>query len=1046
MYKQINVKEKPVELEKRISSYWLKNNIAIKSEDVREGAPQFIFYEGPPTANGMPGIHHVISRALKDVVCRYKTMRGFQVKRKAGWDTHGLPVEIEIQKELGFTVKKEIEEYGIEKFNQKCRESVFKYEKEWREMTNLLGYWLDMDNPYITLTNDYIETVWWLLNQFWKKGMIYEDNKIVPYCPSCGTPLSSHEVAQGYLEVEDPSIFIKFKIRDEENTYFLAWTTTPWTLISNVALVVHPEYKYVKIKIESSSCQLILAKARLDNIKEKYSIVDEYKGSELENVEYEQLFPFIIPDKKAFYVVPGTYVTMEDGTGIVHTAPAFGEDDYRTGKKYDLPFIQPVNEQGKFTEEITEWTGIFVKDADKGIIHNLKDRGLLYYREQIKHTYPFCWRCNSPLIYFARKSWYIKTTAFADKMKENNAKINWYPKYVGEKRFGDWLDNNIDWAISRDRYWGTPLNIWVCEKCKNQDSPDSIKSLIKKGKMPDGSPVSEDIELHRPYVDDIEFTCPKCGGKMRRTPEVIDCWFDSGAMPFGQWHYPFENSDIFDTELFPADFIAEGIDQTRGWFYTLLAISTFIKGVSSYKSCLVNDLVLDKNGIKMSKSKGNAVDVFYILHKYGADATRWYMLAVSPPWTPTRFDEDGIKEVNNKCFGTLKNVLSFFITYANIDEFDYNNYKKDIKDRPELDRWIISRLNTVIRNVIEYNEKYDLTRSVRLIQTFVINDVSNWYVRRIRKRCWAPGMQDDKISAYLTLYEVLLDISKLCAPFAPFVSEEIYRIIKNKESVHFENFPEHDESLTDKKLEDDMKNVIDIVTLARAARNEVQIKVRQPLRTLYLPEQFKDVVDRMKALIIEEINIKNIAYVSDKSQFIDYEVKPNFKTLGPKYGKHLPHIAEALKNMDANHLVDEINTNGCYHLDVDNVEIKLTAEGLDIKTLNKENFVFSEQGNVFVALDTKLDEELILEGYARELVNKIQFMRKENDFDIMDRIKIIGATGSIEIINTCERYGEDIKRETLANKLDIKYSKEKQEDMKDWYINGKEVFLEVKTD
>ncbi|MCD6101928.1 MAG: isoleucine--tRNA ligase, partial [Candidatus Cloacimonetes bacterium] len=805
MYKQLNVKEKPVDLEKRIRKYWKKNNIAPKSESIREGSPKYIFYEGPPTANGLPGIHHVISRTLKDVVCRYKTMRGFQVKRKAGWDTHGLPVEIEVQKELGFNTKKQIEEYGIEKFNQKCRESVFSYEKEWREMTNLLGYWLDLDNPYITLKNEYIESVWWLLNQFWKKGMIYEDNKIVPFCPSCGTPLSSHEVALGYREVEDPSIFVKFKVKskklkvkNDEDVYFLAWTTTPWTLISNVALVVHPDYKYVKIllnhqdKTEKEPQRiniqrdeyLILAKARLDVIKEKYKIVEEYKGSDLKNIEYEQLFPFVIPDKKAFYVVLGDYVTMEDGTGIVHTAPAFGEDDYKTGKKYDLPFIQPVNEQGKFTDKITDWAGVFVKDADKEIIRNLKDRGLLYHREQIKHTYPFCWRCNSPLIYFARKSWYIKTTAFVDKMKENNAKINWYPKYVGEKRFGDWLDNNVDWALSRDRYWGTPLNIWVCENCGFQDSPDSIKSLIKKGRMHNGNPVPEDIELHRPYVDEIEFTCPKCGGKMHRTPEVIDCWFDSGSMPFGQWHYPFENQDIFDSELFPADFIAEGIDQTRGWFYTLLAISTFIKGVSSYKNCLVNDLVLDKNGIKMSKSKGNAINVFDILHKYGADATRWYMLAVSPPWTPTRFDEEGIKEVNNKFFGTLKNVLSFFVTYANIDNFVYNNYKIDAKDRPELDRWIISRLTSIIKSVTEFNEKFDLTRSVRLIQNFIINDVSNWYVRRVRKRCWASGMEDDKISAYLTLYELLLYTSKISAPFAPFVSEEIFRILTEKESVH----------------------------------------------------------------------------------------------------------------------------------------------------------------------------------------------------------------------------------------------------------------------
>lgn len=1052
MYKQLNVKEKPVNLEKRIRKYWQKNNIAQKSESIREDSPKYIFYEGPPTANGLPGIHHVISRTLKDVVCRYKTMRGFQVKRKAGWDTHGLPVEIEVQKELGFNTKKQIEEYGIEKFNKKCRESVFSYEKEWREMTNLLGYWLDMDNPYITLTNDYIESVWWLLNQFWKKGMIYQENKIVPFCPSCGTPLSSHEVALGYCEVEDPSIFIKFKMKNgklsarggsayggkikNNDIYFLAWTTTPWTLISNVALVVHPDHKYVKI--QNGEEYLILAKERLDTIKGNYSIIEEYKGSDLKNIEYEQLFPFIVPDKKAFYVVLGDYVTMEDGTGIVHTAPAFGEDDYKTGKKYDLPFIQPVNEEGKFTDEVTDWAGLFVKDADKYIIKDLKDRGLLYDRTQIKHTYPFCWRCNSPLIYFARKSWYIKTTAFVDKMKENNAKINWYPKYVGEKRFGDWLDNNVDWALSRDRYWGTPLNIWICENCKTQDSPDSIKSLIKKGKMHNGNPVPEDIELHRPYVDEIEFTCPKCGGKMHRTPEVIDCWFDSGSMPFGQWHYPFENQDIFDADLFPADFIAEGIDQTRGWFYTLLAISTFIKGVSSYKSCLVNDLVLDKNGIKMSKSKGNAVDVFYIFHKYGADATRWYMLAVSPPWTPTRFDEEGIKEVNNKFFGTLKNVLSFFVTYANIDNFVYDNYKIDAKDRPELDRWVISRLTSIIKSVTEFNEKFDLTRSVRLIQNFIINDVSNWYVRRIRKRCWASGMEDDKISAYLTLYEILLNVSKLCAPFAPFVSEEIFRILTEKESVHLEEFPEYDESLINKKLEHDMKNVIDIVTLARAARNEVQIKIRQPLRTLYLPEKFKDVVERMKSLIVEEINIKNIAYTSDKKQFIDYEVTPNYKVLGPKYGKHLSHISETLQNMDANHLIDEINANGCYHLDVDNVEIKLTADRLDIKTLNKENFVFEEQGNVFVALDIKLDEELILEGYARELVNKIQFMRKENDFDIMDRIKISYFSKDKEIKRTFAQFGDYIRAETLAVEI---VSKNSSDNMKKWDVNGKEVFL-----
>ena len=1039
MFKKIDVKAKPAEFEKPIRDYWKQHNIPQKSEDFREGAPKFVFYEGPPTANGMPGIHHAISRTLKDVVCRYKTMRGYQVNRKAGWDTHGLPVEIEVQKQLGISVKKEIEEYGIEKFNKKCRESVFTYEKEWREMTNLLGYWLDLDNPYITLKNEYIESVWWLLNQFWGKGMIYQENKIVPFCPSCGTPLSSHEVALGYREVEDPSVFIKFKVKKAEDNYFLAWTTTPWTLISNVALVVHPEYKYVKIKVVGK--YLILAKARLDIIKEKYIIVEEYKGSDLKNIEYEQLFPFVIPDKKAFYVVLGDYVTMEDGTGIVHTAPAFGEDDYKTGKKYDLPFIQPVNEEGKFTKEVTDWAGVFVKDADKEIIRNLKDRGLLYHREQIKHTYPFCWRCNSPLIYFARKSWYIKTTAFADKMRENNRKINWYPKYVGEKRFGDWLDNNVDWAISRDRYWGTPLNIWVCENCGTQDSPDSIQNLIEKGKMSNGKPVPKDIELHRPYVDNIEFTCSECGGIMRRTPEVIDCWFDSGSMPFAQWHYPFENQDIFNTELFPADFIAEGIDQTRGWFYTLLAISTFIKGVSSYKSCLVNELVLDKHGKKMSKSKGNAVDVFKILDKYGADATRWYLLSVSPPWMPTRFNEEGVLEVNNKFIGTLKNVASFFATYGNIDNFEYDEYKIAVEDRPELDRWIISRLNSVIKKVSEFNKKYNLTRAVRLLQSFVINDVSNWYVRRIRKRVWASGMEDDKVTAYMTLYEVLLTVSKLCAPYAPYISEEIYKSLTEKESVHLENYPVHDKNLIQPELEKEMQYIIDIVSLARAARNEVQIKIRQPLRILYVPEGLKDFVERMKSLIIEEINIHVIEFVKDKTRFMDYSIKPDYKVLGPKYGKHMSHIAQTLQNMDANHLIDILNKEGVYHLDVDTNEIKLTKESLQIETQNKEGFVYGEEGDVFVALDTRIDDELLLEGNARELVNKIQFMRKEQDFDIMDRIEISFYTESDEIKKTFEKFLYYIQKETLAVEI---AEMENSDGLKSWNVNGKEVFLQVK--
>jgi len=1040
MFKKIDVKAKPAEFEKTIRDYWKQHNIPQKSEDFREGAPKFVFYEGPPTANGMPGIHHAISRTLKDVVCRYKTMQGYQVRRKAGWDTHGLPVEIEVQKQLGFSVKKEIEEYGIEKFNKKCRESVFTYEKEWREMTNLLGYWLNLDDPYITLTNDYIETVWWILNQYWKKDMIYIDNKIVPFCPSCGTPLSDHEVALGYREVEDPSVYIRFKVKNEENTYFLAWTTTPWTLISNVALVVHPDHDYVKVKTGNEN--LILAKTRLDVLKGEYKIVKNYKGKDLEYKEYEQLFPFIIPEEKAFYVALGDYVTLEDGTGVVHTAPAFGEEDFAIGKEYNLPFVRPVNEEGKFTDEITDWAGMFVKDADKGIIKNLNMRGMLYFRTQMKHTYPFCWRCDSPLIYFARKSWYIRTTTYNDKMIENNKKISWYPSYVGEGRFGDWLENNIDWAISRDRFWGTPLNIWLCEKCGHQDSPGTIKELREKGTLVNGAPVPEDIELHRPYVDDVVFTCTECGGIMRRTPEVIDCWFDSGSMPFGQWHYPFENEDIFDKELFPADFIAEGIDQTRGWFYTMLAISTFIKGRSPYKSCLVNEMVLDKHGKKMSKSKGNAVDVFKILDKYGADATRWYLLYTSPPWTPTRFDEEGVLEVNNKFIGTLKNVASFFATYGNIDNFKYDEYSINPKERPELDRWIISRLNSVIKRVRGFNEKYDLTRAVRLLQSFVINDVSNWYVRRIRKRVWASGMEDDKVAAYMTLYEVLLTISKLCAPYAPYISEDIYKSLTEKESVHLENYPEFDNKLIQPELEKEMRYIIDIVSLARAARNEVQIKIRQPLRTLYVPEGLKDVVERMKSLIVEEINIHDIEFAKDKTRFMDYTIKPDYKVMGPKYGKHMSHIAQALQNVDANHIIDVLNKEGVYHLDVDTVEVKLTKESLQIETQNKEGFVYGEDGDVFVALDIGIDEELLLEGNARELVNKIQFMRKEQDFDIMDRIQISFYTDSANIKETFEKFADYIQKETLAVEIvEMKNS----EGMKSWNVNGKEVFLQVKT-
>jgi isoleucyl-tRNA synthetase len=1039
MYKNFDPKEKSFVLEKRIRNYWEANNTAAQSIDFREGAPRFIFFEGPPTANGKPGIHHVMARTIKDTICRYKTMQGYQVKRKAGWDTHGLPVEIEVEKELGLKDKSEIVAYGLEKFNQKCRESVFSYEKEWREMTETMGYWIDLDNPYITLDNKYIETVWWILNQFYRKKLIYKGHKIVPYCPSCGTPLSSHEVAQGYQETEDPSVFVKFKVKNEENTYFLAWTTTPWTLISNVALVVHPQEKYVKLKLENET--LILAEKRLEVLETtEYEILEKIDGKKLEYMEYEQLFPFVKPDKKAFFIGLADYVTMEDGTGVVHTAPAFGQDDYELGKKYDLPRLQPVDESGKFTKEITNWAGEFVKDADKGIIRNLKERGMLFKRKQIVHSYPFCWRCKSPLIYFARSSWYIKTSEFKQQMLKNNKNINWYPPFVGEKRFGSWLENNVDWAISRDRFWGTPLNIWICDDCGESDSAASIEELKQKGKLKDGSSVPNDIELHRPYVDDIEFTCPKCGGNMHRTPEVIDCWFDSGSMPFAQWHYPFENKDRFEEELFPADFIAEGIDQTRGWFYSLLAISTMLTGKSSYKNVLVNDLILDKKGQKMSKSRGNTVAPMQLMHDFGADANRWYLMAVSPPWTPTKFDEKGVQEIQNKFFGTLKNVYSFYVTYANIDKFDASQYEISNNKKTEIDRWIISRLHSVIKTVTQNMDNYDLTRSVRALQNFVIDDLSNWYVRRSRRRYWAMELTEDKKEAYLTLYQVLVAVSKLMAPFAPFLSEEIYTNLCNTESVHLQNFPKVDEAVIDLDLEKEMQTTIDIVSLGRAARNKCQIKVRQTLQALYVPIKFKKVVDKMSVLIKEEINVKEIKLVENDAEFVSYNVKPNFKVMGPKYGKHMKDIAKALQEIDGSHIVNTLNSGKEYYLEIEGSTFKITEEDILISIEDRDGLVFATEKDKYIALDTNLTPQLIKEGLARELVNKIQFTRKEKDFEIMDRIEI-KYWANEQIQQVFRDFSDYIKSETLTDKIEIC---EKTDDMEKWDINKIDVYFKIK--
>lgn len=1020
MYNTIDLKESARALEARVRDYWHQHSLAKKSEDFREGSPRFVFFEGPPTANGKPGIHHVMARTLKDAVCRYKTMTGYQVKRKAGWDTHGLPVEIEVEKQLGLEDKRAVEEYGLEKFCAHCRDSVFSYEKLWREMTELMGYWIDLDHPYVTLTNDYIESVWWILNNLFERDLIYKAHRIVPYCPSCGTPLSSHEVAQGYKDVEDPSVFVRFKARDEDNTWYLAWTTTPWTLISNVALAVHPDETYVKVLFQEQ--QLILAKARLEVLEGDYQVLEEFAGSALERRPYEPLFTFIGVDKPAWYVGLADYVSMSDGTGIVHTAPAFGQDDYALGRKYDLPFIQPVDGAGKFIAAIAPWAGLFVKDADKDIIRHLKESGALFRRAQVRHSYPHCWRCDNLLIYYARDSWYIRTTQFKEQLLENNRAIKWYPSFVGEKRFGEWLENNVDWALSRDRFWGTPLNIWVCEDCGHKHSIGSIEALKQQGRLMDGSAVPENIELHKPYIDDVLLACDKCQGVMRRTPEVIDCWFDSGSMPFAQWHWPFENADRFDTELFPADFISEGIDQTRGWFYSMLTISTLIKGVSSYKSCLVNDLILDKNGQKMSKSKGNSVDPIQIMHDQGADAVRWYLLEVSPPWVPTRFDVEGVREINSKFIGTLKNVYSFYATYANID--GYSAVIENLSGSPEnwhreaeIDRWIISRFHSLIGKVRVWMEVYEFTKTVRAIQDFVIDELSNWYVRRSRRRFWAMELTADKVEAYRTLHQMLLGVAKLIAPFAPYLAEEIYLNLGAGESVHLSDYPEADPKFIDEALEAEMRLVIDIVQLGRAARNACQIKIRQPLGTMHVPARAKATVERMFSLIQEEVNVREINFVEEDDDFVHYELKPDFKVMGPKYGKLMKPIGSALQKVKGHDVLASFAREESYPLKVEDQRVELVSEDVVVHISPREGYVFESVRDLFVALDITMTPELRLEGYSRELINKIQYTRKEQGFEIMDRVTVT-LSGDAEIQKAMEAHGEYIRSETLCDRLE----------------------------
>ena len=1031
-----NLSEKPIaELQMEQADRWEKEDLLGKCISTREGMPSFIFYEGPPTANGRPGIHHVIARTLKDSVCRYKTMRGYAVKRKAGWDTHGLPVEIEVEKQLGMSGKQDIEKYGIKEFNEKCKESVFTYESMWRNMTKRMGYLIDMDNPYITLDNDYIETLWWIIKEFFDAGMIYEGHKILPYCPRCGTGLASHEVAQGYKEVKVTTITAKFKRKDADE-YFLAWTTTPWTLASNVSLTVGPDIDYVKVRMtagDEEGSVFYVAKVLADKVlgADNYEVIEEMKGKDLEYIEYEQLMPFIKPDKKAFFVTCADYVTIEDGTGIVHTAPAFGEDDYNTGRRYGLPVVNPVDEQGKYTE--TPWKGRFVMEdgLDVDIIKWLAGENKIFAKEKIVHNYPHCWRCGTPLVYYAKPSWYIEMTKLKDELVANNNSVNWFPDFVGEKRFGNWLENVNDWAISRNRYWGTPIPIWRCE-CGHLECVGSRAELAEKAQ----ENITEDIELHRPYVDDVHLTCPVCGKTMTRIPEVMDCWFDSGAMPFAQQYYPFENKENFDEELFPADFICEGIDQTRGWFYSLMAISTFIKGKAPYKNVLVNDLILDKHGKKMSKHVGNTVDPFELFDKYGADAPRWYLLYASPAWSPTKFDEEGLIEVVSKFFGTLKNVYNFFVLYSNQDEIDPAAIKVDYDKRPELDRWIISKYNKLIKEVIEDMERYDHMKSVRKIQDFVTEDLSNWYIRRARRRFWEEEMNEDKKSVYATTYEVLVGVSQLIAPFAPFISEEMYQNLTGEESVHLSFFPEADESLIDNKVEERMDLVRALVGLGRGTREKERIKVRQPLSGVLVDGKYESVIGDLTPLIMEELNIKKVIFEKDLDGYMDYTLKPNFKVAGPVLGKNIKSFAAELAKADSAKTVAALETEGMIAMEINGEKFEITKDMVDVKISAKEGFAVAMENNVFTILDTTLTPELVREGLARELVSKVQQMRKQNDYEMMDNINIYFSADE-EVAAAIDEHKDYIMKETLAADM-----KEKQ-GLKEVELNGHKTGLDI---
>lgn len=1016
------------EREQATSKYWKEIDLLHETVKQRPDDKKYVFYDGPPTANGKPGIHHVISRTLKDMNCRYKTMQGYQVKKKAGWDTHGLPVEIEVEKKLGLKSKKEIEDYGVEAFNKECRDSVFTYEKLWREMSERMAFMADMDDPYITLDNDYIETVWWLLDQIYKKDLIYKGAKILPYCPRCGTGLASHEVAQGYKMIKTKTVYVAFKRKDHDE-YFLAWTTTPWTLVSNVALTVNPEMDYILVEFKGN--KYYVAKSLADKIfDEEYTVLKELKGKDMEFMEYDQLLPFLTPDKKAFFVTCADYVSDGDGTGIVHSAPAFGEDDYETGRRYDLPLLNPVNEDGKFVG--TPWEGQFVMDADPEIIDYLFKNGLAFKKQTVEHNYPHCWRCGTPLIYYSKPSWYIEVTKVQDQIIANNNTVNWYPNFVGEKRFGNWLDNLKDWAISRSRYWGTPFPIWKCD-CGHTTSVGSRKELVERA-IED---IDENIDLHRPYVDNVHLTCEKCGGKMTREPDVIDVWFDSGAMPFAQHHYPFENKDKFE-ELFPADFINEGIDQTRGWFYSLLAISTMITGKAPYKNVLVNDLILDKEGKKMSKSRGNTLDPIELFDEYGADVVRYYSLYVSPPWIPTRFDVDGLKEAESKFFRTYRNTYNFFQMYANTDELDPREFFVDYNDRPEIDRWVLAKYNNLLKSYYENMDKFEVTKVIREVSDFLIEDVSNWYIRRNRRRFWKTEIDDDKKSVYNTTYEILLGITKMMAPFTPFIAEEVYRNLTGKESVHLDYLPETNLELIDEDLEEKMAIVRGLVTLGRASREEVQIKVRQPLSEIVIDSKYEEKIQDLVPLIKEELNVKDVVFKEDLSDFMNYELKPNFKVAGRVLGKKIPMLQKYLQGVNAKDFIAELNEKDMV-VELGGEEVEIKRDYVDVRISSKEGFDVAMENNLFVILDTTLTDELKSEGYAREFVSKIQQMRKNSGFDVLDNIEV--SYRPTEAIKSAIKEHEDfVKDEVLA--VNIIENDNLQGETVD--LNGEEVVIELK--